>query len=511
MTTNTPELELRGITKRFPGVLANDRIDLTVAAGDIHAIVGENGAGKTTLMSILYGLVQPDQGEIRVGGRPVRFSSALDAIAAGLGMVHQAFKLFPTLTVAENVVYRNEPKKGWFVDREAASAEVRKLADSFGLGIDPNARVEDLPVGVLQRVEIVKALYRDARVLILDEPTAVLAPQERDGLFAIMRRLKEAGRTILFVTHKLNEVMAISDRVTVLRSGRVVADLATADTSSRAISKLMTGRDVEAVTRPPLGDGGEPLLSVSNLGVVDETGLVRLEGVGFELQAGEILGIAAVAGNGQNELIDALTGLRPPNGGNITLNGIDITQAEPAQRRAVGLAYVPEDRHRVGTAAGGEVWSNLLMGYQRTEKFRRGRWLRGAVVREHARELIERYDVRVGSQDTLVGTLSGGNLQKVVVAREMTHPAELLIADQPTRGVDIGAIEFLHRRLLEYREQGRGILLISAELTELLSLSNRILVMYEGRVVAEFDAAATDEEELGVYMTGGHLAGAANG
>jgi len=511
LSSNAPELELRGITKRFPGVLANDRIDLTVETGAIHAIVGENGAGKTTLMSILYGLVQPDQGEIRVRGELVRFSSALDAIGAGLGMVHQAFKLFPTLTVAENVVYRNEPKKGWFIDRDAAEAGVRKLADSFGLGIDPKARVEELPVGVLQRVEIVKALYRDARVLILDEPTAVLAPQERDGLFVIMRRLKAAGRTILFVTHKLNEVMVVSDRVTVLRSGRVMADLKTSETSPKAISKLMTGRDIEAVARLSPGNGGEHLLRVNDLGVVDDAGLVRLDRVSFEVQAGEILGIAAVAGNGQSELIDALTGLKPASSGSISLNGVDITQADPAQRRLAGLAYVPEDRHRVGTAAGGEVWSNLLMGYQRTPKFRRGRWLRGTAVKEHARELIAQYDVRVGSENTLVGTLSGGNLQKLVVAREMTHPAELLIADQPTRGVDIGAIQFLHRRLLEYRDQGRGILLISAELSELLALSNRILVMYEGRIVAEFDAASTDEAELGIYMTGGHLGGAVHG
>jgi simple sugar transport system ATP-binding protein len=511
LTASVPELELRGISKRFPGVLANDRIDLVVEAGTIHAVVGENGAGKTTLMSILYGLVQPDAGEIRVRGKVVDFSSPLDAIAAGLGMVHQAFKLFPTLTVAENVVYRSEPTKGWFLDRDAAVAEVRKLADGFGLGVDPKARVEDLPVGVLQRVEIVKALYRDARVLILDEPTAVLAPQERDGLFGIMRRLKEAGHTILFVTHKLNEVMAISDRVTVLRAGRVVADLETESTSPRVISRLMTGRDIETVGRNTGENLGKRLLEVSNLGLVDESGIVRLTDVSFEVRAGEIVGIAAVAGNGQSELIDALTGLRQATSGRIALNGADITDAEPAERRAGGLAYVPEDRHRVGTAAGGEVWSNLLMGYQRSSRFRRGRWLRRPVVRDHARQLIGQYDVRVGSEDTLVGTLSGGNLQKVVVAREMTQPAELLIADQPTRGVDIGAIEFLHRRLLDYREQSRGILLISADLSELLSLSNRILVMYEGRIVAELDAAHTDEAGLGIFMTGGHLAGADHG
>jgi len=497
------ELELRGITKRFPGVLANDHIDLAVRSGDIHAIVGENGAGKTTLMSILYGLVRPDEGEIAVGGRTVSFHSALDAIEAGLGMVHQAFKLFPTLTVAENVVFRAEPKKGWFLDRTAASQRVRSLAADYGLGVDPDARIEDLPVGVLQRVEILKALHRNARILILDEPTAVLTPQERDGLFMVMRRLKEHGHTILFITHKLGEVMAVADMVTVLRAGKAVAHLTCRETSSIKISRLMTGRDVALGERTTQSEPGDEILRLDGVTVTDEHGIGRVVDASFSVKRGEIVGVAGVAGNGQTELIDTITGLQAANHGRILINGGDVTHQSVNERRQAGLAYIPEDRHRVGTAATGEVWANLLMGYQRQSAFRKGRWLRRGPVREHALRLIKDYDVRGAGGDSSVATLSGGNLQKVVVAREMSHQAPLLIAEQPTRGVDVGATEFIHSRLLAARDDGAGVLLVSAELWELLALATRILVMFEGRIVAELDAASTDEEELGSYMTGG--------
>jgi ABC-type uncharacterized transport system ATPase subunit len=500
----TYELELRGITKRFPGVLANDHIDLAVRPGDIHAVVGENGAGKTTLMSILYGLVRPDAGEIAVGGRTVTFHSALDAINAGLGMVHQAFKLFPTLTVAENVVFRAEPMKGWFLDRGEAAERVRSLADDYGLGVDPGARIEDLPVGVLQRVEILKALYREARILILDEPTAVLTPQERDGLFTVMRRLKERGHTILFITHKLGEVMAVTDRVSVLRAGRAVAHLTTAETSSAEISRLMTGRDLAPGQRSVSGPLGGEVLALEGVTLTDEHGIDRVADVSLSVKGGEIVGVAGVAGNGQNELIDVITGLSAINAGKIAINGRDVTHLTVNQRRDTGLAYVPEDRHRVGTAASGEVWANLLMGYQRLGAYRRGRWLRRGAVRDHARALVTDYDVRVAGVDSTVATLSGGNLQKLVVAREMGHRAPLLIAEQPTRGVDVGALEFIHSRLLEARDAGAGVLLVSAELWELLTLADRILVMFEGRIVAALDASSTDESELGHYMTGGH-------
>jgi simple sugar transport system ATP-binding protein len=497
------ELELRGITKRFPGVLANDHIDLAVRPGDIHAIVGENGAGKTTLMSILYGLVRPDEGEIAVGGRPVSFHSALDAIDAGLGMVHQAFKLFPTLTVAENVVFRAEPMKGWFLDRAAASERVRSLAAEYGLEVDPDARIEDLPVGVLQRVEILKALHRNARILILDEPTAVLTPQERDGLFMVMRRLKEHGHTILFITHKLGEVIVVADMVTVLRAGKAVAHLNCRETTSINISRLMTGRDVALGERTAESAPGDEILRLEGITVTDEHGIGRVVDASLAVRRGEIVGVAGVAGNGQNELIDTITGLKAANHGTILIDGNDVTRLSVNERRQAGLAYIPEDRHRVGTAAGGEVWANLLMGYQRHADFRKGRWLRRGAVREHAQRLISDYDVRVAGGDSSVATLSGGNLQKVVVAREMSHQAPLLIAEQPTRGVDVGAIEFIHSRLLAARDHGAGVLLVSAELWELLALADRILVMFEGRIVAELDATSTDEEELGLYMTGG--------
>jgi simple sugar transport system ATP-binding protein len=496
------ELELRGITKRFPGVLANDQVDLAVRTGEIHAVVGENGAGKTTLMSILYGLMPPDEGEILLRGEPVHFHSALDAIEAGLGMVHQAFRLFPTLTVAENVVFRAEPSRFGFVDRRRAVAEVGRLAEEYGLAVDPTATVEELPVGVLQRVEILKALYRQARVLILDEPTAVLTPQERESLFTVMRRLRERGHTIVFITHKLGEVMAVGDRVTVLRNGRTVAHLDAAATHPAEISRLMTGRDVELMTRSGPVDPGEVVLDVSGLSVKGAHDLTVVDGVGFRLRAGEIVGIAGVAGNGQNELIEAIAGLTPVEQGSVGLGGVDITTASVARRREAGLAYIPEDRHRVGTAAPGELWANLVMGRQHDPEFSRGVWLRPERIGEHVEQMIAEFDIRVPAHDTAVETLSGGNLQKVVVARELGGDATVLIAEQPTRGVDIGATEFIHRRLMEFRDRGGAVLLVSAELGELLALANRILVMYEGRVVAELESSATDEAELGLAMTG---------
>lgn len=503
------ELELRGITKRFPGVIANDGVHLTVGSGDIHAVVGENGAGKTTLMSILYGLLPPDEGEILLRGKRVRFHSALDAIRAGLGMVHQHFRLLPSLTVAENVVFRAEPHRFGLIDRAEAERRVRDLADRFGLAVPVRSRVEDLPVGVLQRVEILKALYRNARILILDEPTAVLTPQERDGLFEVMARLKQAGRTILFVTHKLAEVMATSDRVTVLRNGRDVAHLDVADTSPAELSRLMTGRDVHLDHRARPGRPGKTVLEVRDLTVRGEHGLPAVEGVGFEVRAGEILGVAGVAGNGQNELVEAVCGLRLPEAGRVILSGRDVTRADVATRRAAGLAYVPEDRHRVGSAAAAEVWANLLMGHQRKATLRRGLAIRRNAVAEHADRLIEDFGIRVAHRDVPVATLSGGNLQKVVLGRELAQQADLLVAEQPTRGLDVGAIEFVHGRLLEFRDRGGAVLLVSAELWELLALAGRIIVMFEGRIVAELDPAVTSEPEIGLYMTG--AAGVAGG
>jgi general nucleoside transport system ATP-binding protein len=501
----TIELELRGVTKRFPGVVANDAVDLTVRAGEVHAVVGENGAGKTTLMSMLYGLFAPDEGEILIRGEPVNFSSALDAINAGLGMVHQAFKLFPTLTVAENVVFRSEPTRRGMIDRAASVARVRELAERYGLAVDPTATVESLPVGVLQRVEILKALYRDAQILILDEPTAVLTPQERDMLFDIIRRLKDSGRTILFITHKLGEVMAVSDRVTVLRNGRSVAELVTAHTTPAEITRHMVGRDLDLTKRALPHSAGEVVLSVEGLAAMGEHDRMVVEDVTFVVRSGEIVGVAGVAGNGQSEMIEALTGLRPVDSGSIHLGGVDITGADVAWRRRRGLAYIPEDRHGVGTTHHGTVSENILLGHHREEGIARRGWFVLEEIQRRAEGLIERFGIKTPSVSARVSTLSGGNLQKLVVARELAYDAPLLIAEQPTRGVDIGAIQFIHRQLLDCRDAGGAVLLVSAELSEILALSTRILVMFEGRIVAELDPAAVDEPQIGRYMTGSHL------
>ncbi|MCY3580392.1 MAG: ABC transporter ATP-binding protein [bacterium] len=501
----TFELELRGITKRYPGVLANDAVDLAVHPAEIHAIVGENGAGKTTLMSLLYGLFPPDEGEIFIRGEPVRFDSALDAIAAGLGMVHQSFKLFPTLNVADNVVFRQEPTRRGLIDRAAGAARVKDLAERYGLAVDPEAAVEDLPVGVLQRVEILKALYRDARVLILDEPTAVLTPQERDQLFEVIRRLREAGRTILFITHKLGEVMAISDRVTVLRRGRAVAHLTTSETDPAEITMHMTGRTVDLDRRAPEHQSDQVVLEVGNLTVLGGHGRPVVEEADFEVRSGEIVGIAGVAGNGQSELIEALCGLRETDAGTVTLSGRDITHADVTERRRAGLAYIPEDRYGVGTTRQASVAANLMMGHHRRPGIQNKGWLDRGAVAALARRLVEVFGIKVASVSGPVGTLSGGNLQKVVVSREMEHQTPLLIAEQPTRGLDIGAIEFVHGQLIEYRDRGGAVLLVSAELSEILALSTRILVMFEGHIVACLDPRKVAEPEIGLYMTGSHL------
>lgn len=496
------ELQLTGISKRYPGVIANDAVDLIVRSGEVHAIVGENGAGKSTLMSILYGLVTPDEGEILVRGQPVRFRSPQDAMAAGLGMVHQSFQLFGSMTVADNVVYGHEPRRGIFIDRAAARRIVSELAESFGLGVDPTARCEDLGVGTLQRVEILKALYRNARVLILDEPTAVLTPQERDGLFEVIAQLRADGRTILFITHKLNEVMATSDRVTVMRRGRVVAEMEVAHTSPAEISHAMTGRSVDTSQRRHENKVGEPLLSVRGLEVRDSDGVVRVRDVDLTVAAGEIVGVAGVTGSGQSELVEAIMGLRDASAGTVTLTGRDLQGVGVRARRNVGLAYVPEDRHRVGAAAAATTRDNLLMGYHRHRGFQRRGWLRRREVGAHADRLISDYSIQVSGPEQMVGQLSGGNLQKVVVARELAHGSPVLVVEQPTRGVDVGAIEFIHGQLISERDAGRGILLISAELWEIMALSTRIVVMFQGEIVAELDPSLTDEAEIGLYMTG---------
>ncbi|MEI5521583.1 ABC transporter ATP-binding protein [Streptomyces brasiliscabiei] len=494
-----PAVELLGITKRYPGTLANDAVDLTVRPGEIHALMGENGAGKSTLMSVLYGMERPDAGTIRVDGREVSFAGPSDAMAAGLGMVHQSFKLFDSLTVAENVVYAAEPRRFGLVDRAAARRRVRELGAEHGLPVDPDARVGALPVGLRQRVEILKLLHRGARALILDEPTAVLTPAEADALFAVLKSLAAQGRTVILVTHKLREVLEGSDRVTVLRDGRVVARLRTADTTADAIAAAMTGREVELDRVHATGTPGEVILDVDGL----TTDGVRE--VALTVRAGEIVGIAGVAGNGQGELVEALAGLRPVAAGRVRLRGEDITHASATERRARGVAYVPEDRHAVGTAPAASVAENLAMGHHRTSLSSGSRLglLPPAAVRDHARRLIERFGVKASSPDVPASALSGGNLQKLLIGRELAHEAPLLLVEQPTRGVDIGAVQNIHDHLVAHRDAGHAVLLVSAELSEIRGLSDRVLVMYEGRVTAVYDKADADEGVLGLAMAGG--------
>ncbi len=497
-----PEIEAVGIVKRYGGLVANDGVDLSVDRGEIHGVMGENGAGKTTLMSILFGLQTPDAGEIRVRGAAVRLRSPLDAMAAGMGMVHQSFKLFASLNVWENIVYGAEPTRGLFIDRRAARERVAELAERHRLAVDPDAAVGELSVGVRQRVEILKALYRDARVLILDEPTAVLTPPERDALFGVLRRLSAEGRTVLLVTHKLHEATAITDRVTILRDGRTVANLRTAETSPREIIRAMTGRNVNlSVERRPTHVGA-PRLAAVDLSVAGVVGRPAVDRVSLSVRAGEIVGIAGVAGNGQNELAESLVGLRRPDGGRVEICGVDVSTAAVEAHRAAGLAYIPEDRADVGSALPASAVDNLAMGFQRAAPLSLGGLINPWAMAERARALIRRYAIRIPSERVAVGTLSGGNLQKVVVARELSHEAPVLIAEQPTRGLDVGATEYIHERLIAERDNGRAVLLVSAELGEILALSDRVLVMFEGHILAELSAEEADEESVGLLMAG---------
>ena len=497
-----PEIEAIGIVKRYGGLVANDGVDLSVDRGEIHGVMGENGAGKTTLMSILFGLQAPDAGEIRLRAAEVRFRSPLEAMAAGMGMVHQSFKLFASLNVWENIVYGAEPTRGAFIDRRAARAQVAELADRHRLAVDPDATVGELSVGVRQRVEILKALYRDARVLILDEPTAVLTPPERDALFGVLRRLAAEGRTVLFVTHKLHEAIAITDRVTILRDGRTVASLRTVETNPREIIRAMTGRNVNLNVEKGPPQVGAPRLTAVDLTVSGATAQPAVDRVSLYVRAGEIVGIAGVAGNGQNELIEALVGLRRPDGGRIEICGVDVSAASVEAHRAAGLAYIPEDRAAVGSALTASAADNLAMGFQRSAPLARGGLVDLGAMAERARALIRRYAIRIPSERVAVGTLSGGNLQKVVVARELSHEAPVLIAEQPTRGLDVGATEYIHKRLIVERDNGRAVLLVSAELSEILALSDRVLVMFEGRILADLPQEEADEESVGLLMAG---------
>ena len=497
-------LEMRGITKAFGNLLANDHVDLTVGDREIHTVVGENGAGKTTLMNILYGLVHPDEGEIRIDGKPVRIRGPRDAIAAGIGMVHQHFQLVPVMTVAENVVLGQEPG-GFVLDRRESERQVRELSERFALIVDPTARVEALPVGIQQRVELLKILYRGSRLLVFDEPTAVLTPQETDELFEILRGLVAGGKTVILITHKLNEVMAVCDRVTVLRQGRNAAVLDVARTSPQEIARAMVGREVLLRVVREIAHVGSERLRLEGVKADSDRKLPALVGVDLSVRSGEIVGIAGVSGNGQLELAEVVAGLRPSTEGHVYLEGEDVRHQSAEERRVKGLAYIPEDRHARGLVLPFDVKDNLILGSQSREPFAVHGQRNSAAVEKRATDLIAQFDIRPPDPDALASSLSGGNQQKVVVARELAEDPKVLVAAEPTRGLDVGATEFIHRELIDKRNEGLAILLISSELDEIFSLSDSIAVIYQGRIVEVMPSAEADRERVGLLMAGGSM------
>jgi simple sugar transport system ATP-binding protein len=504
----TPALEMRGITKRYPGVVANDAIDLDVRPGEIHALLGENGAGKTTLMNILYGLARPDAGTILLDGQEVHIAGPSDAIARGISMVHQHFMLVPVLTVAENIVLGDETMANpVFLDREEARRRIRELGRRFGFDIDPGEKVGRLSVGWQQRVEILKALYRDARILVLDEPTAVLTPQETREIFAVLRRLANEGHSIIFISHKLYEVLEIADRITVIRRGKVVGQRKPSETDEDDLAELMVGRDVQLVVDRGTSNPQESVLSVRDLHVRNDRGREVVSEVSFDVRAGEILGIAGVAGNGQDELVEAITGLRHPSGGRIEIDGGDATHSGPRDLHKRSVAFVPADRHRYGLVLSYPLTDNLVLTDYFAPPYARGLVRDDSAIDARAAEAIERFDIRTPSPKVSAGTLSGGNQQKLIVAREYGRDLRLLVLDQPTRGLDVGSVEFIHRQTIAKRDAGTAVLLVSAELDEIMELSDRIGVMYRGRLVALIDAAGASREEIGLLMaTGGREA-----
>ena len=507
----TPILELRGITKRFPGVLANDHIDLTLNQGEIHALLGENGAGKSTLMNVLYGLYHPDEGEILINGVPIKITGPSDAIAQGIGMVHQHFMLIPVFTVTENVMLGDESiKNGVVLDRRLVSKKIRELSVQYGLEVNPDVYIKDLSVGIQQRVEIIKLLYRHANILILDEPTAVLTPQEADDLFVVLRNLKAQGNSIIFITHKLREVLELADRITVLRLGKVVGSADPKNTNSAELARMMVGRSVILSVDKEPAKPKDTVLNVENLVVRDERANVTVQDVSFEVRAGEVLGIAGVQGNGQTELAQALTGLRHVESGRVTIRGHDTTHATPRQLFELDVAHVPEDRQADGLVLGFPVEDNLVLNEYYRPPFAKGIVLQREAIEKAAAERVQEYDVRTPSIFVKAANLSGGNQQKVIVAREFSGPIKLLIASQPTRGLDVGSIEYIHNRIIAKRDEGAGVLLISNELDEIMSLSDRIAVMYKGQIIDTVNADDTTKEALGLLMAGVHGDGTAH-
>ncbi|HWH96371.1 MAG TPA: ABC transporter ATP-binding protein [Baekduia sp.] len=493
-------LELRGITKRFGALTANDAVDFQLRRGEIHALLGENGAGKSTLMNVVYGMLTPDEGEILVDGTATTIHSPRDAMHKGIGMVFQHFMLIPVMTVAENLVLGAEPRKNGLLDLAGAKRRTRELSERYGLRVDPDARVSDVSVGQQQRIEILRALDRGAKILVLDEPTAVLTAQETAELTEVLRGLRDGGTSIVFITHKLHEVLDVADRVTVLRRGTSIGTIDTAAADEASLARMMVGRDVVLRIDKEPGKPGEPLLEVEDVRVVDDRGLPAVDGVSLQVCAGEIVAVAGIDGNGQSELIDAISGLRPVASGHVRLRGEDITNCSPRDAREAGVGHIAEDRHARGLVLDFSLAENLALNDYRAGT--RLGMLKPRRMLDAAQRLLKEFDVRGGAPATPARSLSGGNQQKVVLAREISGNPGALIAAQPTRGLDVGAIEFVHRRLLAERDTGRAILLFSLELDEVRSLADRILVMYEGRIVGELPPTASDEE-LGLLMTGG--------
>ena len=495
-------LEVRGLTKRFPGVLANDHIDLKLHKGEVLGLLGENGAGKSTLMNMIYGLYSPDEGEIRVNDKPVNIKDPNDAIALGIGMVHQHFQLVPVLTVTENIMLGTESVRGPFLDRRKARQRIMEISKQYGLEVNPDALIQDLPVGVQQRVEIIKALYRDANILILDEPSAVLTPQETEGLFEVMQTLIDRGVSIIFITHKLKEVLRICDNISVLRLGKVVGSADPEHSTQESLASLMVGREVLLRVEKAPANPGEPVLSLQDLVVHDDRDLVALKGVSFDVRAGEIMGVAGVQGNGQTELVEAITSLRPTISGKIFVDGQDVTGFSPRKVTETGVSHVPEDRQKNGMVGSFPIKDNMRLQTYYKKPYAKGIVANDKAINQASEELMEEYDVRTPNIYVSMGSLSGGNQQKAVVAREFTRPSKLLIVAQPTRGVDVGSIEFIHKQIVKMRDAGTGVLLVSTELDEILSLSDRIAVMYAGEVIAIVPAAEADRERIGLLMAG---------
>ena len=555
--TETPVLEARGLTKRFPGVLATDHVDLTLMKGEVHALLGENGAGKTTLMNMLYGLYHPDEGEILVNGKPVKMDSPNEAIAEGIGMVHQHFMLIPVMSVTENIMLGLGETRGFNIqfprvwriilrillvlvllafiyvlfvanlywvavilfvviavgalallpllrrmNRRGVSERVRELSESYNLVVNPDDTIKDLPVGLQQRVEIIKALYRNADILILDEPTAVLTPQETEEFFVTIRNLQEQGTSIIFISHKLKEALAIADRISVLRHGRTVGTVLPEDATEASLAEMMVGRAVILQVDKLEAKPGEAVLRVNDLVVEDERGQTAVEGVSFEVLSGEIFGIAGVQGNGQRELVEGLTGLRHIVSGQVQINGQDSTRFLPRKITELGVAHIPEDREKHGLVMGYSIADNLVLNRYYKSPYARGPILDHKKIEADGQMLVDKYDVRTPSVETLAGSLSGGNKQKVIVAREFSQPVKLLIANQPTRGIDVGSIEYIHNQIIDQRDEGSAVLLVSAELDEILSLADRVAVMFEGRIVKILPIAEATRERLGLLMAG---------